>query len=100
MARYGRMLGYQAESDYFSAQADTTLAAVNRTYLKDGNYSNATVTANLLPLAMNLVPKEQEAEVRKNLLTTIIDKTIRICRQESSASSGSCAISPASESQM
>lgn len=74
MARYGRMLGYQAESDYFSAQADTTLAAVNRTYLKDGNYSNATVTANLLPLAMNLVPKEQEAEVRKNLLTTIIDK--------------------------
>lgn len=75
MARYARLLrGHENDVKYFDAEAATTHEAINRTYLKDGNYSNGTVTANLLPLAMNLVPKEHEAEVRKNLLTTIIDK--------------------------
>ncbi len=74
MAKYGRMLGHNEDASYFAAQADTTLAAVNSTYFKDGQYANATVTANLLPLAMEMVPQEHEAEVRNSLLTTIIDK--------------------------
>lgn len=68
------MLGHNEDASYFAAQADTTLAAVNSTYFKDGQYANATVTANLLPLAMEMVPQEHEAEVRNSLLTTIIDK--------------------------
>lgn len=44
-------------------EAAATREAINRTFLKDGCYANGTVTANLLPLAMNLVPKEQRDSV-------------------------------------
>lgn len=74
MARYARLLGHVADTPYFETEAATTLAAVNRTFLKDGNYANATVTANLLPLAMGMVPHDQEATVRDNLLETIVAK--------------------------
>ena len=37
-------------------EAETTRSAINRTFLKDGCYANGTVTANLLPLAMGIVP--------------------------------------------
>ena len=74
MAKYGRKLGYGDDAEYFDAEAKTTLTAINEKYLKDSCYSNATVTANLLPLAMGIVPKTEEDKVCKSLLTTIIDK--------------------------
>lgn len=74
MARYGKQLGHKADVDYFASEADTTLVAVNNKYLKNSNYDNATVTANLLPLAMGMVPKNEVKTVQNNLLTTIIDK--------------------------
>lgn len=74
MAKYGRKLGYGDDAEYFDAEAKTTLTAINEKYLKDSCYSNATVTANSLPLAMGIVPKTEEDKVCKSLLTTIIDK--------------------------
>ena len=52
-------------------EAETTKAAINRTFLKNGNYANGTVTANLLPLAMGIVPDNQETVVRQSLINTI-----------------------------
>lgn len=74
MGRYARLLGQEPDVAYFEAEAATTLAAVNNTYLKDGNYANATVTANLLPLAMGMVPADLEDTVRAHLLETIVTK--------------------------
>ncbi len=74
MAHYARLLGHDTDAGDLEAEADTTLNAVNTTYLKDGNYSNATVTANLLPLAMGMTPKSMEQTVRDNLLSTIVEK--------------------------
>lgn len=74
MARYGKLLGYADDAEYFKTEANTTLTAINNTYLKDGKYSNNTATANLLPLAMGIVPKDKKAEVRHNLVATIVDK--------------------------
>jgi hypothetical protein len=40
-----------------TSMAAITRDAINRTFLKDGCYANGTVTANLLPLAMDIVPE-------------------------------------------
>lgn len=74
MARYARLLEHDADASHFEAESNITLNAVNATYLKDGNYSNATVTANLMPLTMGMVPKEMEQTVHDNLLSTIVEK--------------------------
>lgn len=74
MARYGKLLGYADDAKYFEAETIATQTAINNTYLKNGTYSNNTVTANLLPLAMGLVPIAETEDVEQNLISTIIDK--------------------------
>ena len=52
-------------------EAETTKAAINRTFLHDGCYSNGTVTANLLPLAMDIVPEDQRDSVTANFVRRV-----------------------------
>ena len=56
-------------------EAEMTKAAVNRTFLKDGKYANGTVTANLLPLAMNIVPDAERDRVQANFLRRVMGNT-------------------------
>ena len=51
-------------------EAAATRDAINRTFLHDGCYANGTVTANLLPLAMDIVPDAD----RNNVLSTLNTK--------------------------
>ena len=52
-------------------EAKATSEAINRTFLKDGNYANGTVTANLLPLAMDIVPEGDRQAVHENFLKRV-----------------------------
>ena len=52
-------------------EAGTTRNAINRTFLHEGNYANGTVTANLLPLSLGIVPPEQEEAVRQNFIRRV-----------------------------
>lgn len=68
MARYAPT---EARREYYQNEANTTREAINQTFLHDSTYSNSTVTAHLLPLAMGIVPEEKEQAVRASLLHTI-----------------------------
>lgn len=52
-------------------EAEEMRRAINDKFLKDGSYANGTVTANLLPLAMGIVPQEHVPEVNATLISTI-----------------------------
>jgi len=52
-------------------EAAVTREAINRTFLKDGCYANGTVTANLLPLAMGIVPDDQRDKVLANFVRRV-----------------------------
>ena len=54
-----------------SNEAEKTKSAINNTFLHDSRYANGTVTANLLPLAMGIVPIDQEEAVRKNFIQKV-----------------------------
>ena len=53
--------------------AETTKAAINRTFLHEGCYANGTVTANLLPLAMDIVPETDRDSVQANFVRRVTD---------------------------
>lgn len=74
MSRYAQMFGKLADAEELKAQADTTLIAINKEFLKDGKYANNTPTANILPLAMDIVPDEWRKAVETSLLQTIVDR--------------------------
>lgn len=74
MAKQAEKNGLEADRKRYSQWADETRRAINREFLHDGNYSNATATANLLPLAMNIVPDSLRQTVTENLLETICGK--------------------------
>lgn len=73
MAQFAELIGIPEDATYFRQEVATTTEAYNRKYLdpKTGRYDNNTVTANILPLAFGMVPKELEDKVFSN----IIDKT-------------------------
>ena len=52
-------------------EAETMKAAINRTFLKNGCYANGTVTANLLPLAMDIVPDSLREAVQTSFMHRI-----------------------------
>lgn len=71
MEHYASLTGNGESGRYFANEAASTRKAINRKFLHDGTYSNSTVTANLLPLAMGIVPEEKEPQVRGRLVRTI-----------------------------
>lgn len=74
MSRYAKLFGYTSDMLYYKREAETTQTAINRMYLKNGRYANNTVTANLLPLSMGIVPDDQRAKVEQSLIMTIVKK--------------------------
>jgi alpha-L-rhamnosidase len=89
LAKFARIQGLEAEAKAFEADAETVKESFNKHFLtvKKGTspvktphilypdsiyYGNNTATANLLPLAFDMVPAEYQEEVAKNLITTII----------------------------
>ena len=60
------------EPDGFTAKAAIVRKAFNRKFLHGGEYSNNTVTANLLPLCFGLVPDEEHSAVTKHLLEKVV----------------------------
>ncbi|MBQ8486847.1 MAG: family 78 glycoside hydrolase catalytic domain [Prevotella sp.] len=53
-------------------EAEATKAAINRAFLKDGCYANGTVTANLLPLAMDIVPDSAREAVHRHFMQRVM----------------------------
>jgi alpha-L-rhamnosidase len=74
MAHFADLLGRGNDADFFRNEISTVTAAYNAKYLDvaTGRYDHNTVTANILPLAFGMVPKELEEKVFAN----IIDKTV------------------------
>ena len=75
MRGFAIWLDKDADADFFQREFDTITAAYNSRYLDtaSGNYTNGTVTANILPLWFDMVPGELEDKVFAN----IINKTMR-----------------------
>lgn len=71
LANYANLTGNAADSIKYAQEAETTREAVNKAFLHETGYANNTVTANLLPLAMGIVPEDKAAAVRDNLIATI-----------------------------
>ena len=90
MARFATLLGNVADRIDFEGRAAAAQEAFNRKFLhiEEGSsptryphllypdntyYGNNTVTANLLPLAFDMVPEQYRAEVEKQIIKKIID---------------------------
>ena len=73
LAKFARLQGLQAEAKRWDAEADRTAEAFNRRFLKEDHYDNNTVTANVLPLAFDIVPESSREAVGKH----IVDKIVR-----------------------
>ncbi len=71
MARYAGQLNFTADARTFGAEADTMAEAINGKYLRKDGYDNNTITANLLPLAMGIVPEERREAVQKKMVGVI-----------------------------
>ncbi|MBR4898473.1 MAG: family 78 glycoside hydrolase catalytic domain [Prevotella sp.] len=63
--------GGENDAAYFAAEAERTKAAINRTFLHDGCYANGTVTANLLPLAMDIIPDSVREVVKETFIRKV-----------------------------
>ncbi len=72
MQRYATLGNNTADTDYFAQEAEQTLTAFNKKFLANGSYSNGTVTANVIPLAMGMVPDEVKQQVEDNLVGKIV----------------------------
>lgn len=90
MAKFARLQGLDDEAEQWEKDGDEVLAAFNKNFLtvKKGTspvttphilypdsifYGNNTATANVLPLAFNMVPEEYRQAVADNLIKTIIE---------------------------
>lgn len=83
MAGFARLLGKDADAERYNADAAKLKEAFNKIFLtiqpatNNGDsvvfYANNTVTANLLPLAFDMIPRRYTDAVAKHLSTTIIN---------------------------
>ncbi|MGN1263548.1 MAG: family 78 glycoside hydrolase catalytic domain [Prevotella sp.] len=74
MGNYARMFGKTADAEYFGTEAEVTSALFNERFLTAQGYSNGTVTANLLPLTMGMVPDDRTGAVADSILSVILHK--------------------------
>lgn len=71
LAKYSCLTGHEADSLQYEHEAELTKNKINKTFLHETGYANNTVTANLLPLAMGIVPDDKVAAVKDKLIATI-----------------------------
>lgn len=74
MQRYATMFGNITDATYYDKEASITKEAINKRFLSNGTYANSTATANILPLAMGIVPDSCRKAVEQSLLNTIVEK--------------------------
>lgn len=75
MARFATIAGREADSRMYAAEADSVREAFNRRFYDParGCYANNTVTANLVPLRLGIVPESERPRVVGNIARTITD---------------------------
>lgn len=73
MQNYATLLGHNDDSRHFGHEAEAMAVALNDSLFADGRYSNGTVTANLLPMAMGIVPDSCRAALADSITATIRD---------------------------
>lgn len=75
MEKFAGLQGKTEDQAAFRAEADRTKAVFNRHFLHADSsfYGNNTVTANILPLAFDMVPAGQMEGVKENVIRTIIE---------------------------
>jgi|GEM_PF-36188 alpha-L-rhamnosidase len=71
MHDYGKILGEDELVDYYSKETDNIMKKINSRFLNGDFYSNSTVTANLLPLAMGIAPDSLKAMIHDKMLSKI-----------------------------
>lgn len=71
MSDYGKKLNNKELAEYYAAESDKIKQNINSRFLNGNGYSNSTVTANLLPLAMGIVPDSLAEQVHSNMLGKI-----------------------------
>ena len=76
MSKFAKATGNDADIDEYAKQAEVVKEAFNQKFLnlQTHQYSNNTVTANLLPLAFGMVPDKEEDAVFKQMLDKIVLK--------------------------
>jgi len=72
MQKAAQLLGNQADATQFQASITTTTNAYNTKFLTSGgSYDRNSQTANSMPLALGLVPANQQAAVLSSLVGAI-----------------------------
>lgn len=74
MASFARLQDFDDDATWYMSEAEIAKAALNKVFFnaEDGYYGNNTVTANILPLAFDMVPEEKQ----KQVFAQIVDKTM------------------------
>lgn len=74
MQRFAYLTHNDQDVQVYAREADSVKEGFNKRFYNPGKgqYSNNTVTANLLPLAFNLVPKGEEEKVFKSIVDKIL----------------------------
>lgn len=78
MAHFARLQERAEDVAVYEHDAEALKKAFNSKFLMADNkvayYGNNTVTANILPLAFDMIPQTYRDNVEKNIITTIVDK--------------------------
>lgn len=76
MSKFAKATGHEDDIAEYQSEAAVVKDAFNKKFLntQTHQYSNNTVTANVLPLAFGMVPEEQEDAVFKQMLDKIVIK--------------------------
>lgn len=75
MQRFAVLSNNKQDISFFDAEAARVRSAFNKNFYNstEARYSNNTVTANLLPLAFNIVPAADSARLFNNIVNKIVD---------------------------
>lgn len=78
MEQFARMMGTNADIENFAALRKVIQTSFNQTFYQSAKkqYSNNTITANLLPLYFDLVPDSARQAVFNQITTRILDKDL------------------------
>ena len=79
MARYATLLGKADDARQFARQADDVQAAFNHRFFKSGQdqYDNGSQTSFVLPLAFDLVPRDQRRQTFEHMVEKVVHGTHR-----------------------
>ena len=76
MQKFALLSNNNADVSGFASEAEKVKNAFNKKFYESstGRYSNNTVTANILPLAFNMVPEGENEKVFKNIADKILNE--------------------------